>query len=40
MTFIMGPDDVVYQKNLGEESATIANAVKAFDPGNGWTKVE
>ena len=40
MTFIMGPDEVVYQKNLGEETATLANAIKAFDPDKGWTKVE
>jgi hypothetical protein len=40
MTFIMGPDGVVYQKNLGEDTAKQANALKAFDPGEGWTKVE
>jgi hypothetical protein len=40
MTFIMGDDGVVYQKDLGEETAKLAGGMKAFDPGKGWTKVE
>jgi hypothetical protein len=40
MTFIMGPDGVVYQKNLGEQTETLAREMKAFDPGEGWKKVE
>jgi hypothetical protein len=40
MTFIMGPDGVVYQKDLGEKTAELARDMKAFDPGEGWTKVE
>ena len=39
MSFIMGPDGVVYQKDLGEETAKAAAAIKAFDPGEGWKKV-
>jgi hypothetical protein len=40
MTFIMGPDGVVYQKDLGENTAKIAGEMKAFDPSDGWKKVE
>jgi hypothetical protein len=40
MTFIMGPDGVVYQKNLGEQTEALAREMKAFDPGEGWKKVE
>jgi hypothetical protein len=40
MTFIMGEEGVVYQKDLGEQTAKLAAAMKAFDPGEGWKKVE
>jgi hypothetical protein len=40
MTFLMGPDGVVYQQNLGEDTVKLAGEIKAFDPGEGWTKVE
>jgi hypothetical protein len=40
MTFMMGPDETVYQKNLGEETAKLANEIKVFDPGQGWMKVQ
>jgi hypothetical protein len=40
MTFIMGADGVVYQKDLGEQTAKLAAAMTAFDPGEGWKKVE
>lgn len=40
MTFIMGPDGVVYQKDLGEKTAELASAMKMFDPGEGWTRVD
>jgi hypothetical protein len=40
MTFIMGDDGVVYQKDLGEQTAELGAAMKAFDPGEGWKKVE
>lgn len=40
MTFEMGPDGVVYQKDLGEKTGEIATAIKSFDPGEGWKKVE
>jgi hypothetical protein len=40
MTFIMGSDGVVYQKDLGDQTETLARDMKEFDPGEGWTKVE
>jgi hypothetical protein len=38
MTFIVNHDGVVYQKDLGPNTATLAAALKQFDPGAGWTK--
>jgi len=40
MTFIVNHDGVVYQKDLGRKTAEIASAIKLFDPGPGWKKVE
>ena len=40
MSFIMGADGVVYQKDLGDRTDAIASGMKVFDPGAGWTKVE
>lgn len=40
MTFIMGDDGIVYQKDLGEETAKVAGAMSTFDPGEGWKMVE
>jgi hypothetical protein len=36
MTFIVGKDGVVYQKDLGEKTNELAPAVQAYDPGDGW----
>ena len=38
MTFIMGSDGVVYQQDLGDDTAKRAEGMRAFDPGEGWTK--
>jgi hypothetical protein len=40
MTFIMGPDGVAYQKDLGEDTARLASEMPAFNPGEGWKKSE
>ena len=40
MTFIVNHDGVVYQKNLGKDTAKIAQAIKLFDPDKTWKKVE
>jgi hypothetical protein len=39
MTFIVGPDGDVYQKDLGPETAHIASEMKTFDPDLSWTRV-
>jgi|SRR5882724_7770948 len=36
MTFIVGNDGVVYQKDLGEKTAEIAAAMAEYNPGDGW----
>lgn len=39
MTFIVGPDGDVYQKDLGPDTARIASEMKAFDPDLSWTRI-
>ncbi len=36
MTFIVGKDAVIYQKDLGENTADIARAMAEYNPGDGW----
>jgi hypothetical protein len=38
MSFITNHNGVVYQKDLGEDTEKIAQAMTEFDPGPGWTK--
>jgi hypothetical protein len=40
MTFIVNHDGAVYEKDLGKKTASIARAIKAFDPDPSWHKVE
>jgi hypothetical protein len=40
MTFIVNHDGVVYQKDLGPDSADIARKIRLFDPDSSWTKTE
>jgi DUF2950 family protein len=40
MTFIVGKDGVVYQKDLGKKAGVIVKAIKQFDPGSQWGKAE
>jgi hypothetical protein len=40
MTFIVGPDGDVYQKDLGPDTARAAAAMTTFDPDLSWTRVE
>ena len=35
MTFIVAKDGVVYQKDLGEKTAEIAQAMTRYDPADG-----
>jgi hypothetical protein len=39
MTFIVGPDGDVYQKDLGAETAGIAAKMTTFDPDLTWSHV-
>jgi hypothetical protein len=39
MTFIVNQDGVLYQKNLGPNTAVAARAITAFDPDSSWQKV-
>ena len=36
MTFIVGKDGVVYEKDLGEKTDAIAQAMTDYDPGDDW----
>jgi hypothetical protein len=38
MTFLVGPDGVVYQKDLGENTEHVAAAIAEYNPG-GWKPV-
>jgi len=40
MTFIVGEDGVVYQKDLGKKSDVLAKALKEYNPNSGWKKAE
>jgi len=40
MTLIVNHDGVVYQKDLGPDTAKIAAAIARFDPSDGWTPVK
>ena len=39
-TFIVSQDGVVYEKDLGKNSESIAQGMKKFDPDRSWRKVE
>jgi hypothetical protein len=40
MTFIVGEDGVVYQKDLGEKTSEVAVAMTEYNPGDGWDSVD
>jgi hypothetical protein len=40
MTFIIDQDGIVYQKNLGPNTANLAKALSVYDPDETWEKVE
>ncbi len=39
MTFIVNQDGVVFQKDLGEETATAVEAMQSFDPDSSWVAI-
>lgn len=40
MTFIVNHDGVVYEKDLGRDTAKVAPTITRFDPGPGWSLVK
>jgi hypothetical protein len=40
MTFLVNHDGVVYQKNLGNDTAKIAKAITKYDPDKTWQKAQ
>ncbi len=40
MTFMVNQSGVVYQKDLGKNTAKTAAAMKLYDPDKSWKKVE
>jgi len=40
MSFIVGPNRIVYQKDLGLNTASVAAAVTIFDPDLTWSRIE
>jgi len=38
-TFMVSHDGVVYQKDLGPQTAELANAIERFNPDKSWTPV-
>ncbi|MGB8437056.1 MAG: DUF2950 family protein, partial [Burkholderiales bacterium] len=40
MTFMVSQDGVVYQKDLGPNTAALASAMTRFDPDSTWEKVD
>jgi Protein of unknown function (DUF2950) len=39
MTFIVNHDGIVYQKDLGPDTAAAARAMSRFDPDSTWTRL-
>ncbi|MGB7740838.1 MAG: DUF2950 family protein, partial [Steroidobacteraceae bacterium] len=39
MTFIVNADGVVFQKDLGEDTATAVETIQKFDPDSTWTAI-
>ncbi len=39
MTFLVNQDSVVFEKDLGPKTATLADAIKVFDPDDSWKRV-
>ncbi len=39
MTFIIDQHGVVYQKNLGKDTADVAKSLTEFNPDNTWTEL-
>lgn len=40
MSFLVGPDGRVYEKNLGKNTAAVAQGIRSFDPDPSWTRLD
>jgi hypothetical protein len=40
MTFMSGMDGVVYERDLGRDTAKIAASIQKFNPSDDWLRVE
>lgn len=40
MTFIVKRDGVIYERDLGEDTAIVVSKVELFDPDRSWTAVD
>ena len=40
MTFVVGPEGVVYQKDLGPDTVTLAPGLAEYNPDESWTAVQ
>jgi hypothetical protein len=40
MTFLVDQDGVVFQEDLGKDTAALAGAMTRFDPDIGWARVD
>ncbi len=40
MTFVVNQDGVVFQKDLGPNTAAVAKAMKTFNPDDTWKRVD
>jgi len=40
MTFMVGENGIVYERDLGLDTLEVADAITSFDPGPGWEAVE
>jgi hypothetical protein len=40
MTFLLGRDGVVYQKDLGAKTTEVAASINTYNPDRGWTQAE
>ncbi len=40
MTFIVGSDAVIYEKDLGTKTRVVADGMKKYDPDATWHKAE
>ena len=40
MTFIVGSDGVIYQKDLGKTTSTLVKTMKSYNPDSTWQKAD